>query len=135
MLGQLSASAPRGVDWSQVPMDMLVRMSPDQGGHLSSFPAGWSAAQVSRYSTERDDWGVFVSMFACLWGAVTKAKAYQGQRDALTMLAASDQFRRAAQDHIQKHGVAAHVLMLVKQFGPVNTWPVSGESPGVGMET
>ena len=74
-------------------------------------------------------------MFACLWGAVTKAKAYQGQRDALTMLAASDQFRRAAQDHIQKHGVAAHVLMLVKQFGPVNTWPVSGESPGVGMET
>ena len=90
---------------------------------------------MSRYSTERDDWGVFVSMFACLWGAVTKAKAYQGQRGALTMLAASDQFRRAAQDHIQKHGVAAHVLMLVKQFGPVNTWPVSGESPGVGMET
>ena len=38
-------------------MDMLVRMSPDQGGHLSSFPASWSAAQVSRYSTERDDWG------------------------------------------------------------------------------
>ena len=135
VLGQLSASAPRDVDWSQVPMDMLVRMSPDQGGHLSSFPAGWSAAQVSRYSTERDDWGVFVSMFACLWGAVTKAKAYQGHRDALIALAASDEFRDAAQDHIQRYGAAAHVLMLVKQFGPVNTWPVSGESPGVGMET
>ena len=50
-------------------------------------------------------------------------------------LAASDEFRDAALDHIQRYGAAAHVLMLVKQFGPVNTWPVSGESPGVGIET
>ena len=133
VLGQLSASSSRAdVDWSEVPMDILMRMSPDQGGHLTSVPAKWSAAQLSRYCTERDDWGVFVSMFACLWGAVTKAKAYKGHRDAMIALASSDQFRAAAQDHIQKYGVVAHVLMLVKQFGPVNTWPVSGESPGVG---
>ena len=47
-----------------------------------------------------------------------------------------DEFRDAAQDHIQRYGVAAHVLMLVKQFGPVDTWPkASGESPGTGTMT
>ena len=57
-----------------------------------------------------------MSMFACLWAAVVKAKAYR--RDALIALVASDQFRDAAQDHIQRYGAAAHVLILVQQFGP-----------------
>ena len=47
-----------------------------------------------------------------------KADAYQGHRDALIALAASDEFRDAAQDHIQRYGAAAHVLMLVRQFDP-----------------
>ena len=48
--------------------------------------------------------------------AVVKAKAYQGHRDMLIALAASDEFRDAAQDHIQRYGAAAHVLKLVQQF-------------------
>ena len=139
MIGQLSSfsssSHHTNLQWSEVLVDSLKQMSPDVCEYLARAPAKWSARDLSRFCTDRDDWGVLVSMFACLWGAVTKAKAYQGQRDALTRLAASDQFRCAAQYHIQKHGVAAHVLMLVKQFGPVNTWPVSGERPGVGVET
>ena len=52
-----------------------------------------------------------------------KAKAYQEHRDALIALVASDEFRVAAQDHIQQYGTAAHVRILVKQFGAVRTWP------------
>ena len=133
VLGQLSSSSCADLQWSQVPLDMLKRMSPDQADYLSRVPAKWSAADLSRYCTDRDDWGVFVSMYACLWGAVTKVKAYQRHRDALMALAASDQFRDAAQDHIQRYGAAAHVLMLVKEFGAVHTWPkASGEVPGTG---
>ena len=66
---------------------------------------------------------------------MVKAKAYQGHRDALIALVASDEFRHAAQDHIQRYGVAAHVLMLVKQFGPSGTWLRHGDSPGSGQAT
>ena len=74
-------------------------------------------------------------MLACLLGAAVKAKAYREHRDALIALVASDEFRDAAQDHIQRYGVAAHVLMLVKQFGPGDTWPRHGDSTGSGQAT
>ena len=124
VLGQLmSSSGLDDLQWSEVSVDILKQMSPDVGDYLSRVPAKWSAADLSRYCTDRDDWGVFVSMFACLWGAVTKAKAYQGHRDALIALVATDEFRDAAQAHIQRYGTAAHVLMLVKQFGATSEWP------------
>ena len=126
MVGQLSwCSGRTNVQWSDVSVDCLKQLSPDVCDYLSHVPAKWSAADLSRLCTDRDDWGVFVSMFACLWGAVVKSKAYQKHehRDALMALVASDKFRDAAQDHIQRYGVAAHVLMLVRQFGPRDTWP------------
>ena len=132
VLGQLSSGSCGDLSWSEVPIDMLKRMSPDQHDFLSCVPSKWSVADLSRYCTERDDWGVFVSMYACLWAAVTKVKPYQGHRDALMALAASDQFRDAAKLHIEHHGAAAHVLMLVKEFGPVGTWPKAlGGVPGL----
>ena len=60
----------------------------------------------------------------CGGGAVVKAKAYREHRDALIALVASDEFRDAAQDPIKRYGAAAHVLILVKQFGAVRTWRV-----------
>ena len=138
MVGQLSWSSGRtNVQWSDVSVDCMKQMSPDVCDYLSRVPAKWSAADLSRFCTDRDDWGVLVSMFACLWGAVVKAKAYQCHcrrgRDALIALVASDEFRQAAQDHIQRHGAAAHVLMLVKQFGPCDTWPPHRDSTGSGQ--
>ena len=64
-------------------------------------------------------------------------KAYPGHRDALIALVASDEFQDAAHDHIQRYDAAAHVLMLVKQFGPVDTWPghSHGDSTGSGLES
>ena len=134
VLGQLSSSSGRtNVQWSEVSVDCLKQMSPDVCNYLSKVPAKWSAADLSRFCTDRDDCGILVSMFACLWGAVVKAKKYQGHRDMLIALAASDEFRSAAQDHIKRYGVAAHVLMLVKQFGPADTWPRHEHSTGSGQ--
>ena len=133
VLGQLSSSPARTqVQWSEVSVNCLKQMSPDVCGYLASAPAKWTAADLSRYCTDRDDWGVLVSMWACLWGAVVKAKAYQGHRDELIALVASDEFRDAAQDHVQRYGAAAHVLMLVQKFGPVDTWPEPADSMGSG---
>ena len=138
MVGQLLSwsSGRTNVQWSDVSVDCMKQMSPDVCDYLSRVPAKWSAADLSRFCTDRDDWGVFVSTFACLWGAVVKSKAYHQEREhrkALMALVETDKFRDAAQDHIQRYGAAAHVLMLVKQFGPVDTWPRHGDSTGSGQ--
>ena len=126
VLGQLSVSPGRtNVQWSKVSVEYLKKMSPDVCEYLSHIPAKWSVADLSRLCTDRDDWGIFVSMFACLWGSVVKAKAYQGHRDKLITLVTSDEFRGAAQDHVQRYGVAAHVLSLVKQL-----WSLPRRKPG-----
>ena len=79
VVGQLSSSSGRtNVQWSDVSVDCLKRLSPDVCDYLSRVPAKWSARDLSRFCTDRDDWGVFVSMFACLWGMVVNAKAYRG---------------------------------------------------------
>ena len=123
MVGQLSCSSRRAnVCWSDVSVECLKQMSPDVNDCLSSLPAKWSAADLSLYCTDRDNCGVFASMFACSWGSVVKAKAYRGCRDALIALVGSDAFRDAAQDHFKQYGTTAHVLQLVKQFGDVSTW-------------
>ena len=120
MVGQLSCSSDRtNVQWSDISVEYLKQMSLWKCDYLSCIPAQWSMAHLSRFCTDRDDWGIFVSMFACLWGSVVKAKAYQGHRDKLITLVTSDEFRDAAQDHVQRHGVAAHLLSLVKQLWPL----------------
>ena len=107
MVGQLSCSSGRtNVQWSEVSVDCLKQLSPDVCDYLSRVPAKWSARDLSRFCTDRDDWGVFVSMFACLWGTVVNAKAYQGHRDALIALVASDEFQDAAQDQIQRYDLS-----------------------------
>ena len=74
VLGQLVHSSHWSkLQWDDIPLDILRRMTPDQNDYLSSFPAKWSSADASRWCFERDDWGVFVSMFACLWGEVVKS--------------------------------------------------------------
>ena len=135
VLGQLSSSPGcTNVEWSEVSAENLRQLSPDVCEYLSRVPgtsgprATLSAADLSRFCLDRDDWGIFVPMWACLWGAVVKAKTYkcedQRMRAALIALVASDEFLQAAQEHFHRYGAAAHVLMLVRQFGPVDTWPV-----------
>ena len=69
VVGQLSCSSDRtNVQWSDISVDYLKQMSLWKCDYLSCIPAQWSVADLSRFCTDRDDWGVFVSTFACLWG-------------------------------------------------------------------
>ena len=79
VLGQLSSSSGRtNVQWSDVSVDCLKQLSPDVCDYLSRVPAKWSSADLSRLCTDRDDWGVFVSMFACLWGGGGEGEGVPG---------------------------------------------------------
>ena len=128
MLGQwLSSSGRTNVRWSEVPVGTLQQMSPDVHDCFSHVPAEWNVADLSQFCTDRDDCGIFVPVWARMWEILVKAKAYQCHyqwgRDALIALVGSDAFRVAAWEHVQRYGVAPHVLRLVQQFGPVATWP------------
>ena len=128
MLGQfLSSSGHTNVRWSEVSVGTLQKMSPDVHDCFSHVPAEWNVADLSQFCTDRDDRGIFVPVWAHMWGVLVKPKAYQchyqGGRDALIALVGSDAFRVAAWEHVQRYGVAPHVLRLVQQFGPVATWP------------
>ena len=58
VLGQLlSSSGCADLQWSEVSVDILKQMSPDVGKYFSHVPAKWNAADLSRYCTDRDDWG------------------------------------------------------------------------------
>ena len=105
----------------------MQQMSPDVHDCFSHVPAEWNVADLSQFCTDRDDRGIFVPVWAHMWEILVKPKAYQCHyqwgRDALIALVGSDAFRVAAWEHVQRYGVAPHVLKLVQQFGPVATWP------------
>lgn len=67
------------LDWSTVTLGQLREVSPDRGEHLSCFPHEWIAQEASRLVFSRPDWGLLISMYACLW-APTVAK---GNTEAL----------------------------------------------------
>ena len=123
VLGQLSSSSGRtDLEWSEVSVDCLKQMSPDVGDYFSRVPAKWSAAELSRYCTDRDDWGVFVPMFACLWGAVTKAMAYQGASrrvDRVGCVGRTPGRSPGPHQAIRRDGACAHVGEAVRPAGHV----------------
>ena len=55
-------------DWSTVPASELRKF--DDTDVLKSFPPKYSSADISRTLFDRDDWGIFATIFGCLWGEV-----------------------------------------------------------------
>lgn len=58
--------------WEAVKSTLMGEMGPDEGKYLSAFPSSWSVAEVSTFMFGRADWGIFVSMFGCLWHDVVR---------------------------------------------------------------
>ena len=73
MLTWLSVQ-PQSQHWGEIDMKFLCDMAPDQKHFLDVFPLKWSAHDVSCFVFGRGDWGIFVSMFACLWHDVVDRK-------------------------------------------------------------
>ena len=55
------------VDWSKLHREDLEELCCDQNGFLAEFDSSWSAADISNFIFGRPDWGMLVSLFACLW--------------------------------------------------------------------
>lgn len=73
VVGQLVAAARKGcyVDWSAVPLTALRAAAPDEYDLAASLPTAWTAGEASAFMFDRPDWGIFISMFACLFKEVT----------------------------------------------------------------
>ncbi len=61
-------------DWDAVPLSMLAEMGPDENQHLKAFSKEFSVGAVGRFVFARADWGIFVSMFTCLWHALAEQR-------------------------------------------------------------
>lgn len=57
-------------DWSTVNKASLQSMSADAKENLEHIPDSWHASEISYFFTGRADWGLFASVFPCLWGEV-----------------------------------------------------------------
>ena len=55
-------------DWSPVSKASLQDMSADAKKNLESIPDTYNASEISSFFTGRADWGLFASVFPCLWG-------------------------------------------------------------------
>ena len=89
-------------------------MSCDQSGSLNAFDPNWSAADISNFVFGRPDWGLFVSLFSCVWhDALPDAK---GPREALIRDIKSGAFERAAAAMRSSTGHAAHPAIVVQKL-------------------
>ena len=72
LVAQLVLAAGQGshVDWDATPLAVLREVAPDESEFLQSLPAAWSASEASAFMFGRPDWGIFISMFGCLFKEV-----------------------------------------------------------------
>ena len=124
ILGELCATpvSDRCVNWADLSIADLRAVSPDQQELLDMFPAKWSAQDVSLFCFDRCDWGMFASLFGCLFAEV--ARKTQAEPDRLVKLVESKAFGEAAKAHHEQYGIASHPAVLVKGFGKPESWPV-----------
>ncbi len=100
------------LDWSAIPVTALESWCPDQSQNLSGFPRSWTAQDLSAFLFDRPEWGMFASMFMCLWSEA----ASQWDEESLLRCVSSRAFGDAARAHKKLRGVAGHPAVLLKVF-------------------
>jgi hypothetical protein len=55
------------IDWGEVSRDLLKEACADESGYLESFGAESTAEEISNTMFSRPDFGIFVSMYCCLF--------------------------------------------------------------------
>ena len=83
-------------------------MSADAKENLKEIPDSWQASQISSFFTGRADWGLFASVYPCLWGEVADKLSTEEDRARALALVKSKDFLRVVQDFRQTHGIAPH---------------------------
>ena len=95
-------------DWSTVSKASLQRMSADAKENLEEIPDAWRASEISSFFTGRADWGLFASVFPCLWGEVADKLSTEDDRARALALVQSEDFLRVVQGSRRAEGIAPH---------------------------
>ena len=112
----LLASGRASADWGSMSKAELEELCCDQHEFLKAFPEEWSAADVSNFVFGRGDWGMFVSLFACLMKDALK-KIPEGESGAALHCLASPTYGRAADEMRAQSGHAVHPALVLKELG------------------
>jgi hypothetical protein len=106
------AETPFDVDWSKVSIDVLRVACPEQGQSLDVFAdlGLVDASSISFALFNRGDWGLFASMFACLWQDVTTKYPHAE--------ISCESFQESVRSYYNKWGMAAHPCVLLNRSAP-----------------
>ena len=95
-------------DWSTVDKASLQGMSADAKENLEEITDTWRASEISSFFTGRADWGLFASVFPCLWGEVADKLSTEDDRARALALVKSKGFLRVVQGFRRTEGFAPH---------------------------
>ena len=95
-------------DWSPVNKASLQSMSADAKKNLEDIPDTYNAREISLLFTGRADWGLFASVFPCLWGEVAEKLSTEDDRARALALVKSKDFLRVVQSFRRREGIAPH---------------------------
>ena len=95
-------------DWSPVSKASLQDMSADAKKNLEHIPDTYTASEISSFFTGRADWGLFASVFPCLWGEVAENLSTEDDRARALSLVKSTDFLHVVQNFRRTEGIAPH---------------------------
>ena len=96
-------------DWSHVSKASLQHMSADAKKNLEHIPdTTYNASEISSFFTGRADWGLFASVFPCLWGEVAEKLSTEDDRARALSLVKSKDFLRVVESFRKTEGIVPH---------------------------
>ena len=111
------AYQPQPQRWGHVDIKVIQELSPDQKKYLDQFPEKWSVHDVSCLVFGRSDWGIFVSLFACLWhDVITRYVKDDADFEGLSNLLSTEPFRERARLSKEEAGHSICPANLVHDF-------------------
>ena len=76
--------------------------------NLEEIPDNWRASEISYFFTGRPNWGLFASVYPCLWGEVAdNLRAEEDRARALAQVKSKD-FLRVVEGFRRAEGIAPH---------------------------
>ena len=95
-------------DWSLVDKASLQSMSADAKKNLEEIPDTFNAREISCFFTGGADWGLFASVFPCLWAEVAEKLSTKDDRARALAIVKSKGFLDTVQSFRRTEGIAPH---------------------------
>lgn len=92
-------------------VEAVKQIGTEERNYLDALPEEWTMEEVSRFVFYRPDWGMFVSMFSCLWEEVVRCSPKDAER--LLPYVATLEFQARARTLKTATGHASRPMYLV----------------------